>query len=140
MGAADFLKDLQGKVVDAATYQLLERNFQLQADNNSILRENNELLQKQLDEQRSVNDKLREQVADLEAQLAQHKASEVTKVEFDEVEGILWKKKPEGGYESKPRCPNCKNHPVMHQFPPGGNLHWMCSACKAVYDYAEPPK
>lgn len=49
MGATDFLKDLKGKVVDAATYQLLERNFRLQSDNNSLLKENNELLQKQLD-------------------------------------------------------------------------------------------
>ena len=39
MGALDFLKDFQGKVVDAATYQLLERNFQMQTERNQLLSE-----------------------------------------------------------------------------------------------------
>ncbi|HAS82204.1 MAG TPA: hypothetical protein DCS43_05895 [Verrucomicrobia bacterium] len=51
MGATDFLKGIQGKVVDAATYQLLERNFQLQAEHNHLLSEKADLLQQKLDSQ-----------------------------------------------------------------------------------------
>lgn len=57
-----------------------------------------------------------------------------------DVEGLLWKKTPLGAFESKPRCPNCSDHPVMSQFPPGAKIYWLCSRCQKPFDFAEPPK
>jgi hypothetical protein len=39
MGALDYLKEFKGKVLDASSYQLLERNYELQEENNKQLKE-----------------------------------------------------------------------------------------------------
>ncbi len=62
------------------------------------------------------------------------------RVQLIEMDGILWKKNPDGRFDSKPRCPNCKDNPVMGEFPPNAHLHWVCSKCNGVFDYADPPK
>ena len=42
--ALEFLKEFENRAIDAATYKLLERNFQLQEDNNRLYRDKAELL------------------------------------------------------------------------------------------------
>jgi len=116
MGALDFLKDLQGKVVDAATYQLLERNFEMQAENNALLREKNELLQDKINT-------LTIKIDELEERLARSPADHITS-EFFELDGVLFKKTEEG-FSETPYCPNCRgilSHP--------GGLIFVCQACK----------
>jgi len=56
-----------------------------------------------------------------------------------EVEGLLWKKRSDGAFESKPRCLQCAGHPVMSTFPPGGRMYWHCSQCKMRCDYSDAP-
>ncbi len=135
MGTFDFLKELQGKVLDAATYQLLERNFKMQSENNRLLQENNDLLQQRIE---SLVQEI-EQLKDENKRLRQEQLNTNSDL-FYEIEGLIWKKRSEGGYESKPRCPICSNRPTLHQFPPGGKMHWCCSSCDATFDYAGPPE
>lgn len=104
MGALDFLKDIQGKVIDAATYQLLERNFQMQADNNQLLRENNELLQDRIAT-------LQEEITQLNAQIENLRMAGPQASgdgEFTELDGVLFKK-TDGSFSDTPFCPNCKS-------------------------------
>jgi hypothetical protein len=60
--------------------------------------------------------------------------------EYEEIEGLLWKRKADGGLESKPRCPICTNHPVLFDFPPKARMHWNCSVCQGTFDWVEPPQ
>jgi len=135
MGALDFLKDLQGKVVDAATYQLLERNFQMQSNNNRLLTDNNTLLKERVNE-------LVARVAELEKEnesLRESIRNSARDESFVEIEGLLWKKDGEGKFESKPRCPLCQQHPALFRFPPGGSMNWVCPKCDGTFDWATPP-
>lgn len=61
-------------------------------------------------------------------------------IELIEFNGILWKKNPDGGFDTKPRCPNCSDNPVLGEFPPNAHLHWVCSKCDGIFDYSDPPK
>ncbi len=88
-----------------------------------------ERLSQECDALRSENDSLRKQMA-LNAD-----ASELV-----DVEGLLWKRGQGGAFESKPRCPNCADHPVMSRFPPGSKMYWVCSRCNKPFDFAEPPR
>jgi phage-related minor tail protein len=107
MGALDFLKGIQGKVIDSATYQLLERNFQMQADNNQLLAEKASLLQQAADSQK-------QRIADLEdenSRLRQQLNALKTNEEFQIYKGMAFKKMPNGKTSEQPYCPNC--HCVM---------------------------
>lgn len=77
---------------------------------------------------RKDNDRLRRRVNELEKS-----------AEYVDVEGLLWKRKPDGEFERKPRCPICADHPVLFDFPPRSRLHWNCSKCEGTFDYADPP-
>jgi hypothetical protein len=39
MGALDFLKELEGRTLDAASFKLLQRNYEMQEENNRLLKE-----------------------------------------------------------------------------------------------------
>ena len=107
MGALDFLRDIQGKVIDAATYQLLERNFQLQADNNKLLAEKAELLQQTVEMQARLLAQLEKQNVDLRRKAeAGQKAAD-----FRTYKSMAFKKKPSGKYSDEPYCPQC--HKLM---------------------------
>jgi hypothetical protein len=119
MSAFDFMKDIQGKVIDAATYQLLERNFVMQADNNQLLNEKNDLL----------NDKivsLQARLADIEAECARLKTaiSPSDGGDYEALDGVLFKK-TSSGYADTPYCPNC--HKILSH--PKG-LIFVCQSCK----------
>jgi len=107
MVAFDFLKDIQGKVVDAATYQLLERNFQLQADNNRLLREKAELLQQTVQTHAQRLTQLENENADLRRQVEAGRKEG----EFRAFRSMAFKKTPSGTYSDQPYCPHC--HKLM---------------------------
>jgi hypothetical protein len=85
------------------------------------------------------NEQLKAECARLKAENEGLHRQIASRTEFEEIEGILWKRKPTGGFDSKPRCPNCQDHPAMGEFPPGAHLHWVCSRCNGVFDYVKPP-
>lgn len=87
-----------------------------------------ERLTKECDALRAENEELKKQVgtSELPADLV-------------DVEGLLWKRRSDGTYESKPRCPQCADHPVMSTFPPGGRMYWLCSQCRMRCDFADSP-
>ena|SRR5438105_1660333 len=101
----------------------------------AVLQEKLKELEKRFERLDAENSKLRAENGSLRAQLKAATASS----EYEDVNGLLWKKKPSGGFESKPRCPVCSNHPVLFEFPPGEKMFWNCSVCKGTFDYAEVP-
>ncbi len=105
MGALDFLKDIQGKVIDSDTYQLLERNFQMRAENNQILSEKVNLLQQTVDSQKKRIAELEEDNANLKGLLDGIKRDE----EFRIYKGMALKKKSNGKFSEQPYCPNCNS-------------------------------
>lgn len=107
MGALDFLKDVQGKVIDATMYQLLERNFQMQSDNNQLLSEKAALLQETVTTQRTRIAELEQENAKLKSSLAGVHQEE----EFRIYKGMAFKKKANGKFSEEPYCPHC--HRVM---------------------------
>jgi hypothetical protein len=107
MGAVDFLKDIQGKVVDAATYQLLERNFRLQADNNKLLAEKADLLQHTVDSQGQLITTLEKENGELRRKVEANQKVE----EFRTYKSMDFKRKPSGKFSDQPYCPHC--HKLM---------------------------
>lgn len=87
-----------------------------------------ELLRSEYNRLKAENETLRQKLTALERT-----------PDFEEIDGVLWTRKTTGGFGSKPRCPNCSDHPVMGEFPPGAQLHWVCSRCNGVFDYVCPP-
>lgn len=121
MGTLDFLKDVQGKVIDAATYQLLERNFQMQSDNNQLLSEKAVLLQETVATQRTRIAELEKEIAKLKS----HLAGVQQKEEFRIYKGMCFKKKANGKFSDEPYCPHCRRvMGVMEGF------LVTCSPCK----------
>jgi len=107
MGALDFLKEFEGRVLDAASYQLLQRNYELQEENNNQLKEkvgrlesDNAALQKQLDKALEENKELKEKLANL-----------AQEDQFSIHEGFAFKRGQDGKFEPTGYCPNC--HSVM---------------------------
>ncbi len=103
-----------------------------------------DLLEKKATLLAEENIALKSQVAVLQAenaQLRQKLEHAQPQTKFVESEGLLWKRKPSGEFESRPYCPSCRDHPVMSAFPP--EPHAMYSACPGphTFDYAiKPPK
>jgi len=96
MGITDVLTGLKNKVLDAATYELLRRNFELLEENNSQLKEKVEL-QKEENEQLTVENKnLLEKVREFEA-----------REKYEIHKGIAFKANQDGVFYPTPYCPNC---------------------------------
>jgi len=123
MGALDFLKDFEGRVLDAASYQLLKRNYELQEENNRQLKEKVERLEKdistiqeQVDRLLTENDKLKKQLTE-----------KILEEQFFTYKGFAFKQIRDGEYEPIGYCPNCKS--VM------GNAirnMYQCPKCKYI--------
>ncbi len=123
MGALDFLKEFENRTIDAATYKLLERNFQMQEDNNRLLKEKAELLQEE-------NAKLKEEAQVLSHDLGvlREMVSQATKAyEYVNKDGIAYLRQSDGSFEETAYCPNC--HTIM-----GSPMRkiYTCSKCKHV--------
>lgn len=120
MSAYDFLKNIKGKVIDAATYELLERNFNLQAKNNQILKDNNNHLKERVASLEDENRNLKREIVELRQKIIPEEKDET----FFEYEGVLFKKK-NGEFSNTPFCPNCRtilSNPEKRLF--------KCTKCK----------
>jgi len=121
MGALDFLKEFEGRVLDASSYQLLQRNYELQEENNSQLKEKVERLE-------GENAALRQQVNDVlaENKELQEKLANLAKEDkFSIHEGFALKRGEDGKFETTGYCPNC--HSVMSK---QGVRSYQCPKCK----------
>lgn len=105
MGALDFLKEFEGRVLDAAGYQLLQRNYKLQEENNCQLKEkvkrlegDNVALRQQVDKVSAKNEELKDKLANF-----------VTEDQFVTHEGFAFKRGENGKFEPTGYCPNCKS-------------------------------
>jgi len=107
MGASDFLTSLKDKVIDAATYDLLRRKFELIEENNAQLQEQASLLQEQIATQRARIQDLEKENTRLKRELDDARRED----EFRSYKGMLFKKKADGKYSDQPYCPHC--HRVM---------------------------
>ena len=124
MGTLDFLKGLEGRVLDAASYQLLQRNYELQEENNNQLKEkvgrlesDNAALRKQVDKALEENKELKKKHANL-----------AKEYQFSINDGIAFKRGEDGKFEPTPYCPNC--HSVMGKLL---KLNYQCSKCQYLH-------
>ncbi|MHA1280546.1 MAG: hypothetical protein ACTSQ8_25595 [Candidatus Helarchaeota archaeon] len=103
MGALDFLKEFEGRVLDAASYKKLQRNYELQEENNRQLQEkikqledDNANLHRQVEKILSENKMLQEKIANLDM-----------KDQFVTYKGFAFKRGQDGKFEETGYCPNC---------------------------------
>ncbi len=103
MGIADILTGLKDKVLDAATYDLLKRNFEL-------LEENYQQLTNKLEFQKQEIGKLKEENLSLWGKNGErHAELDISKAEqtFFIVDGLAFRKDITGKVEPEPYCPKC---------------------------------
>lgn len=121
MGTLDLLKTVKDKVVDAETYQFLQRTYELQEENirqkdriiEMLERENKRLLLEN------------EQLSQTNTELSDEISAERTEKEFVTSEGLAFKRLPDGTFDLTPYCPNCK---IVIGSPK--RMVFLCSACK----------
>ena len=121
MGALDFLKEFENRAIDAATYKLLERNFEMQEANNRLYREKAELLSEELALVKADNESLHAKLAELNETLSRNTRT----ANFKTYDGIAFHKRSDGKYEETPYCPNC--HRVMGKLT---RKSYQCSSCQ----------
>jgi hypothetical protein len=103
MGALDFLKEFENRAIDAASYKLLERNFQMQDENNRLLKEKAELLQEENINLKADNHTLTTELHALKEKVAQ--GTEASKYTIQD--GFAFRRKADESFEETPFCPNC---------------------------------
>jgi hypothetical protein len=104
MGTLDFLKEFEGRVLDAASYQLLQRNYELQEENNRQLKEKVGWLEKENSALREQANKVLAENDKFKQKLSEQKIEE----QFTTYEGFAFKQNTDGKYEPTGYCPNCK--------------------------------
>ena len=121
MSISDVLTGLKDRVLDAATYELLKRNFDLLEDNNQILKDKADLLAEGRDKLRSENERLRKENEQLRAKMSLAQREE----EFIEERGLAFLKNSDGTVKPVAYCPECKKRltTVDHRI-------YICSSCK----------
>ena len=103
MSGSDFLNSLKDKVIDAATYDLLRRNFDLLEENNAQLKEQASLLKEQVATQRARIQLLEKQNSKIKSTADAARREE----EFRVRKGMAFKKKGDGRFSDQPYCPHC---------------------------------
>ena len=129
MGIVDVLTGLKNKVLDAATYELLRRNFELLEENNTQLKDKVEFQKEEIAKLKTENLRLIEKWAGLQAELDMLKEE----AEFVMYEGLAFKKNAVGGVNSQPYCPKC--HDLLSTI---NNTVFVCKPCDyttAVFEH-----
>ncbi len=121
MGALDFLKEFEGRALDAASYRLLQRNYEMQDENNRLLKDKVKFLEGEIVR---LNAEVQSLTMENE-ELSRRVKSEVIEQAFMVQDGIAFKRVKEGHFEENPYCPTCK---VVMSNPSG--LQFMCPKCK----------
>ncbi len=127
MGALDFLKEFEGRALDAASYKLLRRNFEMQEENNRLLQEKAQLLQCKIENMESHTQKIEQENKELK--------NSAVDTKFKIYEGFAFQRGLDGLFEDHPFCPNCKtimSNP-MH-------LIYVCSKCNYNHKTRNTPK
>jgi ribosomal protein S27AE len=122
MGALDFLKEFEGRALDAASYKLLQRNYEMQEENNRLLKDKVERLAGAVADLREQNKKLSEENGRLSEKVMQSEQDKKYKI----WEGIAFKLNKDGPVESTPYCPNCHSAMSHHS----GLPSYICPKCK----------
>lgn len=104
MGITDILTGLKNKVLDAATYELLRRNFELLEENNLQLKDKVEFQKEEIAKLKAENLSLAEKLGELHAELDMQHVED----EFVIHKGFAFKQNPDGKYEPTGYCPTCK--------------------------------
>jgi len=81
------------------------------------------VFEKENESLRHENDRLKRETTEMQKQIQ----GQLDSAGFVESEGVLWKKKPNGGYEKSPYCPICKV--VMTPSPPMLPVYISCIKC-----------
>jgi len=121
MSITDILKGFKDKALDAATYELLQRNFVLLEDNNQQLKDQVTFLKEDNGKLKAENQRLSEENARISGELGNIKTDD----EFVLEDGIAFKKNESGGVDPHPYCPKC--HGLLSQF---ANWDYSCDPCK----------
>jgi len=103
MGTLDFLKEFEGRAIDAASYKLLQRNFELQESNTSLLKDKVDILEKRLVETEAELTTMRKENMKLRNQIDSTSREDGFKV----FEGIAFRRAFDGQFDSQPYCPCC---------------------------------
>jgi len=104
MGALDFLKEFEGRVIDAKNYKLLKQNFEILEQQNQLLKDKVNFLESQMSKLEEHNMKLEEENRDLREKIDRQSVEE----EFEVHDGIAFKRRQDGDFDEIPYCPNCK--------------------------------
>ena len=129
MGMTDILAGLKDRVLDAATYELLKRNFELLEDNNNILKDKVSLLQEERDRYKAENITLQSQNRELNEKLS----GISTQTEYIERQGLLFKKSADGTVQPAAYCPECKKRLTTID-----NRIYICPSCKYTMNAGSP--
>lgn len=121
MGMSDILTGLKDRVLDAATYELLKRNFELLEDNNNILKDKVSLLQEERDRYKAEHTTLQAHNRELHDKLA----GIVSQTEFVELRGLMFKKYSDGTVQPAGYCPECKKRLTTVD-----RRIYICQSCK----------
>ena len=120
MGALALLKELQGRVLDAKNFAVLERTYEMQEDNNRLLKERVELLEARVAEMGTRQAELETENRGLKGQLSRRQ----DQAQYEVHEGFAFKRRDDGTFEETAYCPNC--HSAMSN--PARQVY-MCSKC-----------
>jgi hypothetical protein len=123
MGALDFLKEFEGRALDAASYKLLQRNYEMQEENNRLLKDKLESLEGTVAELREQNNKLSVENGRLLETVGQFEEERKYKIH----KGIAFKVTEDGHVGPTPYCPNC--HLVMSN---PGIAVYKCPKCEYI--------
>ena len=104
MGIADVLSGLKDKVLDAATYELLRRNFDLLEENNQQLKERLEFFKEEITKLKIEVQRLQEKNTGLQAIASLAESQK----EFVEEKGLSFLQNPDGTVKPTAFCPECK--------------------------------
>jgi FtsZ-binding cell division protein ZapB len=122
---ADLVKGLPVSAVLKERLALAQDRFdQLQREADQLKNEAVRLGQ-EVQRLQQENDALRSEAAELKKRLEEPAALGLVMHR-----GVYWKRKPAGGYEDVPYCPDCKG--VMAKIPPWGPDTIRCKKCSRV--------
>jgi FtsZ-binding cell division protein ZapB len=130
MSITALMTGLKNKVLDAATYELLRRNFELLEENNSQLKEKVEFQKEEIGKLKAENLHLSEKCAGLQAKHDMLRRED----EFVMYQGLAFKKNVSGGVAPQPYCPKC--HDLLSTM---NNSIFDCRHCDYVTAVFEHP-
>lgn len=125
----DFLKEFEDRAIDAASYKLLQRNFEIQEQNNRLLQDKVSLLEDKITDLQTHIEKLEQENSDLRKMVRQQAEQE----DFCVFQGIAFKRDKNGNFEGIPYCPNCKI--IMSDI----SGIYDCPSCKYVKELGKRP-